>query len=374
MTTASLLKGPRSAIVVTLCFTLVFVMVIGTAVPVHSASATALRLDPTTAHIASGETLTLALWVDDVESLHRAELHLDYDWAGLEVQDADPDRVSVQIEPGPIFHQTCALWNEAVNGQIHFIAQRDFADGPFSGSDVAAYITFLVTATEPATYTVSFDQAATRLFDSEGGPVAIDQFTDAALVLPPPLVTLTGWLTREGWGGDERSVINATLYPATHPYESVSWGRACTDTAGDFTLKIAYNPQPPPAGILPSDEPPTFTTCTSRWAFVRLDFTNYLSECYWECADGDARDIGWHDLEGGDVHEDGCINILDIVQIIGDFGEMVETVCYIPCPECPSDSPAANVAPACDINGDCRTNILDLAQAAGNFGLCSNCP
>ncbi|MFQ6101337.1 MAG: dockerin type I domain-containing protein [Anaerolineae bacterium] len=349
-------------------------MMIGTAVPAHSAPATALRLDPTTIRVTSGGTLTLALWVDDVEDLHRVELHLDYDWAGLEVQDADPDRVSVQIEPGPIFHATCALWNEAINGQIHFVAQRDSIDGPFSGSDIAAYITFLVTATEPTTYTVSFDQAATQLLDSEGDPIAVGQFNGAALVLPPPLITLTGWLTRESWGGDDRSVINAVLYPAVAPYAPTSWGRACTDTMGDFTLEIVDNPQPPPASILPSDNPPVSTTCTSRWAFVRLDFTNYLSECYWECADGDARDIGWHDLEGGDVNEDGCINILDIVQIIGDFGETVETPCYIPCTECLPDSPSANIAPSCDINGDCRVNILDLTQAAGNFGLCSNCP
>ena len=172
MITASLSKGPRRATTVTvlLCFALAPVMVIGTAAPVHSAPATALRLDPATAQIASGETLTLALWVDDVEDLERVELHLDYDWASLEVQDADPELVSVQIEPGPIFDTACALWNEAVNGQIHFVAQRDSAAGPFSGSDIAAYITLLVTATEPATYTVSFDQAAIRLLDDESAP------------------------------------------------------------------------------------------------------------------------------------------------------------------------------------------------------------
>jgi len=168
--------------------------------------------------------------MDDVENLYRIELHLDYDWAGLEVQDADPDRVSVQIE--------CTPWNEAIEGQIHFIAQRDFADAPFSGSGVVAYITFLVTATEPATYTVSFDQAATRLLDSAGHPIAVSQFNDTMLILPPPLVTLTGWLTRDGWGSDGRSVANAVLYPAASPYEPTSWGRACTDAMGDFTLEI----------------------------------------------------------------------------------------------------------------------------------------
>ena len=374
MAMANLSKRPHLTTTVALCFVLAFIMLIGTTVPARSAPATALRLEPSTTQIARGETLTLALWVDDAENLHRVELHLDYDWVGLEVQDADPGRVSVQIESGPIFNTASDLWNEASGGQVHFIAQRDSDEGPFSGSDVAAYVTFLVTATEPATYTVSFDRAATVLLDGEGNSIAIGQFTDAALVLPPPLVTLTGWLTREGWGSGGRSVVNTVLYPAASPYEPISWGRACTDAEGNFDLEIAYNPQSPPAGILPSDDPPTSTTCTSRWAFVRLDFTNYLNECYWKCADGDARDIGWHDLEGGDVNEDGSINIFDIVQIVGEFGERVETPCHVPCTECPSDSPPANAAPTCDLNGDCRVNIFDLTQAAGNFGLCSNCP
>jgi hypothetical protein len=371
MTVASPSKKLRTA-AVALCLALV--AVIRAAVPAWGAPVAGLRLEPATAQVRSGDMLTLALWVDDVEDLYRVELHLDYDWAGLEVQDADPHRVSVQIEPGPIFCATCTPWNEVVNGKIHFVARRNPVDGPFSGSGIVAMITLLVTAAEPGTYTVSFDQTTTRLVDSGGRPVAVGRFSDAVLVLPPPLITLTGWLTREGWGGDERSVVNAVLYPAAPPYEPSSWGRACTDARGDFTLEIGYNPQPPPANILPVGSPPSSPSCTSRWAFVRLDFTNYLSECYWECADAEARDIGWHDLEGGDVSGDGCINILDIVKIIGDYGAMVEGPCYIPCTACPPDSPPSSVAPACDINGDCQVNILDLAQAAGNFGLCSNCP
>lgn len=369
MTATSLCRILRSA-VVTLGLLL---LAAGGAVPARSAPATGLRLDPATAEAASGETVTLALWVDDVDDLHRVELHLDYDWPELEVQDADPGRVSVQIEPGPIFCAACTPWNEAIDGKIHFVAQRDLISGPFSGSGIAATITLQVVATEPGTYTVSFDRAASRLLDSGGRPIAIDQFADAMLV-PSPSVTLTGWLTRQGLGSDERSVVNAVLYPASPPYEPSSWGRTCTDATGDFTLAISSTPQPPPADILPAGSPPSSPSCTSRWAFVRLDFTNYLSECYWECADEDVRDIGWHDLEGGDVNGDGCINILDIVQIIGDYGTTVPDPCYVPCDACPPDDPSSTAAPACDVNGDCQVNILDLTQTAGNFGLCSNCP
>jgi hypothetical protein len=371
MTVASLPKRLRTA-GVTLC--LVLVAAAGATVPAQGAPATGLRLHPATGQVTSGETFTLALWVDDVEDLHRVELHLDYDWAGLEVQDADPRRVGVQIEPGPVFCASCTPWNEAISGSIHFVAQREAGDGSFSGSGIAATITFQVTATEPDTYTVSFDRTASRLLDPAGTSITVDQFTDAALVLSAPLATLTGWLTREGMGGDGRSVVNAVLYPSAPPYEPSSWGRTCTDANGDFTLVIGHNSQPIPDDILPADSPPSSSSCAARWAFVRLDFTNYLSECYWECTDGDVRDIGWHDLEGGDVNGDGCINILDIVQIIGDYGATVEEPCHIPCAECPPASPSSNVAPSCDLNEDCQVNILDLSQAVGNFGLCSNCP
>jgi hypothetical protein len=371
MTVASLARELRLAAGILFC---ALALIAGVAVPAWGASETGLRFDPVATQVMSGETLTLALWLDDVQDLHRVELHLDYDQGGLAVQDADPGRVGVQIEPGPVFCASCVLWNEALSGRINFVAQRDPLDGSFFGSGVVAYITFLVTAIEPDTYAVSFDQATTRLFDSAGQPITVGEFTAAMLTLPPPLVTLTGWLTRDGSGSEARSVANAVLYPVVSPFEPISWGRACTDTKGDFTLRIVDHPQSPPADILPADDPPASPVCASRWAFVRLAFTSYLSECYWECAGSDPWHIGWHDLEGGDVNADGCINILDIVSIIGDFGQVVETPCDVPCAACPPDSASSGVAPSCDVNGDCRVNILDLTQTAGNFGLCSNCP
>ncbi len=64
-------------------------------------------------------------------------------------------------------------------------------------------------------------------------------------------------------------------------------------------------------------------------------------------------DIGSTRLLGGDVNADNCINILDIVSIIADFGEDGLD---------PSDPE--------DINEDGTVNILDLTIAAGNFSLC----
>jgi hypothetical protein len=64
-------------------------------------------------------------------------------------------------------------------------------------------------------------------------------------------------------------------------------------------------------------------------------------------------DIGSTKLVGGDVNADNCINILDIVSIIGKFGD---TALPLTDPE--------------DINDDGTIDILDLTIAAGNFTRC----
>jgi len=68
---------------------------------------------------------------------------------------------------------------------------------------------------------------------------------------------------------------------------------------------------------------------------------------------GATVDIGFTTLWGGDTNNDNCVNILDIVSIIGKFGMS----------GLPTSDPE-------DINDDGTINILDLTLAAGNFGRC----
>jgi hypothetical protein len=63
--------------------------------------------------------------------------------------------------------------------------------------------------------------------------------------------------------------------------------------------------------------------------------------------------VGTTTLYGGDVNADNCVNILDIVSIIGWFGTT----------GLPNPDPY-------DINNDGTVNILDLTIAAGNFTRC----
>jgi hypothetical protein len=332
--------------------------------------ATVVVVDPPSLEMGVGATTAVDIRIENVTGLFGSDVRLTFNPVLLEVVDADPGTVGVQIQPGTFPSPDFVAQNNVDQsaGTINFAIAQTPPHEPVSGSGVLATVTFR----GKAAGTSALGFTGVFLSTRDGVPISADARGGSITVLSS--LTLTGWLTREGLGGDDRSVVNAVLYPAVTPYEPISWGRACTDATGDFTLQIMDDQHSPPADILPSDNPPASPTCTSRWAFMRLDFTNYLSECYWECADSDSRDIGWHDLEGGDVNGDGCINIYDVVHIIGGFGETVEAPCYIPCEECPPDASSSNVAPPCDVNGDCRVNILDLTQAAGNFGLCSNCP
>jgi len=63
--------------------------------------------------------------------------------------------------------------------------------------------------------------------------------------------------------------------------------------------------------------------------------------------------IGPTKLVGGDVNADNCINILDIVSIVGKFGQT-----------------GLPVTDPQDINDDGTVNIFDLTISAGNFGRC----
>ncbi len=330
-----------------------------------------LRFDPTFAQARQGQTVRLEVWVDNAENLNRVEFTASYDPAQLEPLDAIPDQEGVQLEIGSIFADGYTPQNEAGEGLLQLVAARFPADGPFAGQGMVAAITFQVLDTaSPGLYPVAFDPASVQLLDPDGNPVTLAGLTDGSVRVPPVATAIDGWITREGTSAYGRTAVTAFFYPGPDQ-PPVNWARACTDEDGNFLL-----PVPEGEGYIPPDIAPPLTNPPEgpyEWVFVRLEFPNHGSECYWEPLDDEVVHIGWHTLEGGDVNEDGCINIFDIVRIIGDFGETASTPCFVPFASCPASNPPGSLAPASDINGDCQVNIFDLTMAAENFGLCSNC-
>lgn len=352
---------------------LVAVLVFLTQGPVQGASALALRFQPALAQARPGQIARLEVWVEGAVDLARLEFAASYDATALTAVDADPGRAGVQMEVGPVFSGGYVPQNEAGGGTLLLAAQRFPADGSFSGQGMIAAVTFQVRENAPpGSYPVRFTPASLRLTDAEGQPLTVTSVTDGLVRVPPVTTALSGWITREATSTYARTAVTAVFYPGGSAQPPLAWARACTDAHGDFRLPVPEEGNPLPPGLpLPDGGPPAGPY---EWAFVRLDFPNYGSECYWEPLDEAVVHIGWHVLEGGDVNGDGCINIFDIVRIIGHFGQAVPLPCSIPFTPCPPSDPTGQIAPPSDINGDCRVNIFDLTMAAENFGLCSNCP
>ena len=349
-----------------------FILMSGRYIPVQSDSSPTIHFDPANAHANAGDSLTLKIWVDQVSEMNRLEMHVSYEPAALRIQDANPDRAGVQIRTGDIFDQGSIHWNEATNGEIHFVAQRAPMAETFTGSGVVAEIELMVDTFGPATWVFSFDRDTTHML-SYDDVMEFTTFGDASVIIPPLLPTVTGLVTREGNSNHARSTCSVVVYPASSPWTRISWGQSCTTGQGELVFG-AHNQTIPPPNILPADNPPSSPQCALYWTFVKLDFPSFLSECHWKCAGGETVNLGWHDLEGGDIDGNGRINVLDITHIIGEYGESVPSPCHILCDRCSPVNSPSHVALSSDLNGDCRVDILDLSQAAGNFGLYSNCP
>lgn len=339
--------------------------------PAWGTTALSLRFEPSFAQARAGETTRLEIWIEEAADLDRLEFAASYPAEVLEPVDADLGRDGTQIEVGPVFQGGYVPQNEAQAGMVHLMVQRAPAQGPFSGQGVVAAITFRVReGAAPGTYPLRFDPSSVRLLDPDGRLLAVGALGEGTVRVPPAAHALTGWITREGTARYGRTAVTVFFYPSAGSYPA-AWARACTDDHGDFLLSV------PEGGGVPGDMPvPPFGAPAGpyEWAYIRLDFPNHGSECYWEPLDDELVDIGWHTLEGGDVNRDGCINIYDIVRIIADFGVSVSAPCFVPFALCPAPDPTGSPAPPSDVNGDCRVNIFDLTMAAENFGLCTNCP
>jgi hypothetical protein len=328
-----------------------------------------LRFDPTFAQVRPGETVRLEIWIDEVTDMDQLSFDAAYDSAVFVPLDADPGRAGVQLETGPLFLGGCTMENEATGGVIRFDAFRAPEAGPFSGTGVAAVAVFQVREDAvPGVYPVRFDATSIAVVDDLGHLAPTVEAVDATVRVPPVTTAMEGWITREGRSDHARTSVSAFFY-TSESLPPLNWAQTCTDEHGDFWMTVPQQEGVVPAGVaLPSVTAPPGPY---EWAYVRLSFPNYNSECYWELLDDEVVDIGWHTLEGGDVNGDGCINIYDVVRVIHDFGESVPAPCFVPFEPCAG--PLDPVAPASDINGDCRVNIFDLSITGENFGLCTNC-
>jgi len=164
------------------------------------------------------------------------------------------------------------------------------------------------------------------LADPDGQFIPIDDTSVPDITVTYP-GTVEGFVWRQGTRTDHAGVEIAALTAGGGVMVT-----ATTASDGSFTLEI-------PLGG-------TYSIDASYPGYLHAHKNSVYVE-------GDPEDIGPTTLVGGDVNADNCINILDIVCIIGDFGL--------------TGLDASNPE---DINDDGTVNILDLTIAAGNFSRC----
>ncbi|MBE9508079.1 MAG: hypothetical protein IMY86_08500 [Chloroflexi bacterium] len=127
-----------------------------------------------------------------------------------------------------------------------------------------------------------------------------------------------------------------------------------TDDAGTALVALAVGDGVAATGATAADGSFSLAVPLGSTYIVNASYAGYLqsqkSSIY---VVGATVNIGTTTLVGGDVNSDNCINILDIVSIIGKFGM--------------TGLPATDPE---DINDDGTINILDLTIAAGNFTRC----
>lgn len=104
---------------------------------------TAVGIDPAWQRIGPGTTTELTIRIENAVRLYGAEVHLAFDPASLEVQDADPDADGIQLQPGDFPKPDFVVRNQADNvmGTIDYAISQMAPREPIDGSGVLAKIT-----------------------------------------------------------------------------------------------------------------------------------------------------------------------------------------------------------------------------------------
>jgi hypothetical protein len=152
--------------VATLTLLLVALLLSGPLTGTGSAQEGAMvRLEPLPGQEGAG-AIAVAIQIENVTRLYGAEVHLAFDPARLEVQDADPDTEGVQIQAGDFPSPDFVVQNQADNakGTIDYAATQLAPREAVNGSGVLATVT--VKGKDKGTSSLTFVGA--KLADPDG--------------------------------------------------------------------------------------------------------------------------------------------------------------------------------------------------------------
>ena len=128
-----------------------------------------IRIQPATQQLNVDDFGNFQIWIDNVTDLFGAEISLQFDPRIIQVQDADPDKEGVQIQPGNFLSPDFVQAKQADNatGVILYTVVQTAPTAPASGNGVLATITFRAIA--QGTSALNF--ITVKLSDPNGQPI-----------------------------------------------------------------------------------------------------------------------------------------------------------------------------------------------------------
>ncbi len=160
---------------------------------------TVVRIQPTSQQVAVGQTATVEIRIENASGLYAADVELRFNPVALQVQDADPGREGVQIQPGNFPSPDFVALNSADNatGVIRYALTQLPPKSPVNGSGLLATIVFRGQAAGTVDLTFSIVNLANAQgqqlpASSQGGTIMVGGGgPPPATPTPPPPMTLT---------------------------------------------------------------------------------------------------------------------------------------------------------------------------------------
>jgi LysM repeat protein len=131
---------------------------------------TVVRLQPATQQLKVGEMGNVQILIENVTNLMGIEIELQFAPNIIQIQDTDPDKEGIQIQPGDFLTSDFVKSNMVDNttGNISYVIVQIPPTLPVSGNGVLATITFQAVAQGSSNLTLS----KVKLADSEGRPIS----------------------------------------------------------------------------------------------------------------------------------------------------------------------------------------------------------
>ncbi|MBN1995781.1 MAG: LysM peptidoglycan-binding domain-containing protein [Anaerolineae bacterium] len=162
--------------------------------PAVAQTNTVIGLQPSTQQLNMGERGNVDLTVANITNLFGFEIGLQFDPNLIQIQDMDPTKEGVQIQPGDFLSPDLVQSNIADNttGNILYVVTQVAPSPPASGSGVLATITFQAVAEGVSNLTLP----TVKLGDPNGQPITADVQPGQVIVgegagQPTPTFTVT---------------------------------------------------------------------------------------------------------------------------------------------------------------------------------------